>query len=107
MSSGAATLPYSAHADTSRLESEHEIALLERLMAYPETVENAARELAPHVIAFYLKELAGDFHSYYNATRILVADESVTLARLALATAVRQVLRNGLALLGVSAPEKM
>ena len=94
-------------ADTASLASEQEVALLDRLIAYPETVENAARELAPHVIAFYLREIAGEFHSYYNATRILVPDDNVTLARLALATAVRQVLRNGLALLGVSAPEKM
>ena len=94
-------------ADTSLLSSEHERAVLDRLMLYPETVEIAARELAPHVIAFYLRELAAEFHSYYNATRILVDDEGLKLARLALATAVRQVLRNGLTLLGVSAPEKM
>ena len=94
-------------ADTSALDSEHERALLERLMAYPEAVENAARDLAPHVIAFYLRDLAADFHSYYNATRILVEEEAVMRARLALATAVRQVLRNGLTLLGVSAPERM
>jgi arginyl-tRNA synthetase len=77
------------------------------MISYPDIVESAAREYAPHLIAFYLKELAGDFHSYYNATRILVDEEPVKLARLALATAVRQVLRNGLTLLGVSAPEKM
>ena len=94
-------------ADPSFLTQEHERALLDRLMAYPEVVENAARDLAPHVIAFYLKELAADFHSFYNATRILVEEESLQLARLALATAARHVLRNGLALLGVSAPEKM
>ena len=93
--------------DTSPLTSEHERVLLDRLAAYPEALENSARELAPHQIAFYLKDLAADFHSYYNATRILVAEEPVKLARLALATAVRHVLRNGLALLGVSAPEKM
>ncbi|MGZ9036583.1 MAG: arginine--tRNA ligase [Burkholderiales bacterium] len=96
-----------AEADLAPLSSAHEVALLDRLMAYPETVENAAREFAPHAIAFYLKELAGDFHSYYNATRILVPEDNVRLARLALVTAVRQVLLNGLALLGVSAPEKM
>jgi arginyl-tRNA synthetase len=94
-------------ADTAELTSEQERVLLERLMAYPEAVENAARELSPHLIAFYLKDLAADFHSYYNATRILVDDERVKLARLALATAARHVLRNALALLGVSAPEKM
>jgi arginyl-tRNA synthetase len=96
-----------ANVDLLPLETEHELALLERLAAFPEAVENAARDFAPHVLAFYLKDIAGDFHSYYNATRILVPEENVTLARLALATAVRQVLRNGLALLGVSAPERM
>ena len=94
-------------ADTAALTSGEERVLLERLMAYPEAVENAARELSPHVIAFYLKDLAADFHSYYNATRILIDDERVKLARLALVTAARHVLRNALALLGVSAPEKM
>jgi arginyl-tRNA synthetase len=93
--------------DTAALTSEHETALLDRLAAYPEAVESAARELSPHLVAFYLKDLAGDFHSYYNATRILVPEEPVKLARLALAMAVRHVLRNGLTLLGVSAPEKM
>ena len=94
-------------ADTSALDSEHELALLARLGEYPEAVEIAAREMAPHVIAFYLKDLAGEFHSYYNATRLLVDEASLRLARLALVTAVRQVLHNGLLLLGVSAPEKM
>jgi arginyl-tRNA synthetase len=94
-------------ADVAPLAAEPENALLQRLMDYPEVVENAARDLAPHLIAFYLKELAGEFHSYYNATRVLVDAEPVKLARLALVTAVRQVLRNGLDLLGVSAPEKM
>jgi arginyl-tRNA synthetase len=59
------------------------------------------------VVAFYLKDLAADFHSYYNASRFLVEDERVAHARLALIAAVAQVMRNGLALLGVSAPEKM
>jgi arginyl-tRNA synthetase len=94
-------------ADVAALSSEREVALLDRLMAYSEVVENAAREFSPHLIAFYLKDLAADFHGYYNGTRILAPEEDVKLARLALATAVRQVLRNGLALLGVSAPEKM
>jgi arginyl-tRNA synthetase len=70
-------------------------------------VENAARDFAPHLVAFYLRELAAEFHGYYNATRLLVEEERVKLARLALAIAVRQVLRNGLALLGVSAPDRM
>ena len=89
------------------LMHERELALMQRLAEYPEIMENAAREFAPHQIAFYLRELAGDFHGYYNSTRVLVPEEPLKLARLALAVAVRQVLRNGLALLGVSAPEKM
>ena len=67
--------------------------LLARLMEYPEVIENAARELAPHLLAFYLKDLAGEFHSYYNSTRLLVDEERLKLARLALACAVRQVLQ--------------
>ena len=67
----------------------------------------AAGELAPHAVAFYLRTLAGEFHSYYNAEQILVEDEALRIARLALCAAVRQALANGLALLGVSAPEKM
>ena len=94
-------------ADAAPLVSDQELGLLSRLMEYPETIESAANELSPHVIAFYLRELTADFHSYYNASRILVEEEDVKLARLALVAAVRQVLRNGLALLGVSAPEKM
>jgi len=94
-------------ADVAALVSEHETALLALLLEYPDAVESAARDLAPHLIAFYLRELAAGFHSYYNAARFLVDDESVKRARLALAAAVRQVLRNGLALLGVSAPDRM
>ena len=76
-------------------------------MEYPEVVRTPRAISRRTPIAFYLRELAAEFHSYYNATRILVDDETVKLARLALACAVRDVLRNGLALLGVSAPEKM
>jgi arginyl-tRNA synthetase len=94
-------------ADNAALVSEQESRLLGRLMEYPETLERAARELAPHFIAFYLRTLAGEFHGYYNATRLLVDEEPVRLARVALAAAVRQVLRNGLSLMGVSAPERM
>jgi arginyl-tRNA synthetase len=89
------------------LRSEKELALAQRLGEYPEAVAAAAAELAPHSIAFYLRELAGEFHSYYNAERILVEDEALRAARLALCAAVRQTLANGLSLLGVSAPEKM
>lgn len=96
-----------AEADLGRLDNERELALCARLTAFPEIVQSAAAEYAPHQIAFYLKDLAGEFHSYYNAERMLVDDEGLKLARLALATAVRQVIRSGLALLGVSAPESM
>jgi arginyl-tRNA synthetase len=96
-----------AQAGLTCLDLPHELALLQRLEAYPETVENAAREFAPHHIAYYLKDLAGELHSYYNAQQFLVEDESVKLARLALITATREVIRNGLTLLGVSSPEKM
>jgi arginyl-tRNA synthetase len=84
-----------------------ELALLQRLGEYSEMLENAAAELAPHQIVFFLRELAGEFHSYYNAERILVAEAPIRSARLALCLAVRQVLRNGLSLLGVSQPQKM
>jgi arginyl-tRNA synthetase len=76
-------------------------------MDYPAVMEDAARDFAPHLIAFYLKELAAAFHSYYNSNRFLVDDERVRLARLALVVSLRYVLRNGLRLLGVSAPAKM
>jgi arginyl-tRNA synthetase len=84
-----------------------ELALMQQLAAFPETVAAAAGEFAPHAVAFYLRNLAGEFHGYYNAERILVEDPGLRDARLALAAAVRQVLANGLALLGVGAPEKM
>ena len=89
------------------LKHEREAALARLLDEFPETVAKAAREAAPHDIAFYLRELAAQFHSYYNAERILVDDEDLRTARLALCAAVRQTLANGLSLIGVSAPEKM
>ncbi len=93
--------------DLSPLNNPHETALMQRLSSYPETVANAATELAPHVIANYLKDLASDLHSYYNEYKFLIEDETVKLARLSLISATQQVLKNGLGLLGVSAPEKM
>ena len=96
-----------AGAPLGRLTHAKELHLAQLLAEYPATVAAAARELAPHAIAFSLRALAGEFHSYYNAEEILVEDESLCLARLALCAAVRQTLANGLALLGVSAPEKM
>jgi arginyl-tRNA synthetase len=94
-------------ADHARLGSEREMALCTLLGAYPETVQNAAQDHAPHQIAFFLKDLAGEFHSWYNSERMLAEDESLSRARLALACAVRHVLVSGLAMLGVSAPESM
>jgi arginyl-tRNA synthetase len=94
-------------AQLTRLDTPYELDLLQHLQAYTEWVMVAARELAPHHIAYYLRELAGSFHSYYNAEQFLVEAESTRFARLALVTATRQVLKNGLELLGVSAPEKM
>jgi arginyl-tRNA synthetase len=93
--------------DLSPLNSPREAQLLAKLADYPDMLERALAELGPHQIAFYLRELAGLFHGYYNAERVLVEDRATKLARLALIRAVRQVLRNGLALLGVSAPDKM
>ena len=93
--------------DLSPLDTSHETALMQRLSEFPDAVENAAQELAPHIIAYYLKDLASDLHSYYNAQQFLVANEALKLARLALISATQQVLKNGLSLLGVSAPEKM
>lgn len=95
------------HVDVGALDSDYETVLLQKMIDYPQVVETAAQELAPHLLAFYLKELAADFHSYYNASRFLVEDEPTRLARLALIAALAQVMRNGLDLLGVSAPEKM
>jgi arginyl-tRNA synthetase len=97
----------SLHPNLDLLSGDREAALARRLAEYPEVLAAAARDLEPHAIAFYLRELARDFHSYYNAERILVEDEALRTARLALCAAVRQTLANGLALIGVSAPEKM
>jgi len=96
-----------ARAPVDALGSEREFALMKRLEDYPGMLDAAARELAPHTLAFYLRDLAADFHGYYNAERILVEDAVARDARLALCAATRQVLANGLSLLGVSAPEKM
>jgi len=96
-----------AGADLAPLTSPYEDALLRRLADYPAEVSLAARELAPHLVTFYLKDLAAEFHSYYNAERFLVDDPRTQHARLALAAAAGQVVKNGLAVLGIGAPEKM
>jgi arginyl-tRNA synthetase len=93
--------------DVAALVSPYEEALLRRIADYPDELAVAAREHAPHQLTFYLKDLARDFHSYYNAERFLVDDQAVRAARLALAVATGQVLRNGLSLLKISAPEQM
>ncbi|MGB3840755.1 MAG: arginine--tRNA ligase [Rhodanobacter sp.] len=94
-----------AHLD--RLDNEHEQILLTELSKYPEQVEAATANLEPHLIAGWLRELANAFHTYYNSHQFLVEDASLRNARLALVVATRQVLKNGLDLLGLSAPEKM
>jgi len=93
--------------DLSPLQSQQALALMLLLAKYPDMLTAAADGFAPHDVTFYLRELAACYHSYYDAERILVDDETIKLARLALVAATAQVLRNGLAVLGVSAPEKM
>jgi arginyl-tRNA synthetase len=100
----AATL---ASADLSSLEHPAALNLMLQLARYPEVLAEAATDFAPHDVTFYLRELAAAYHSYYDSERILVDDERLKTARLALVAAVAQVLHNGLAVLGVSAPHKM
>ena len=106
-SSDEAELAKLADTDLSLLTAPREASLLAKLAEYPEMLEKALDELGPHQVAFYLRDLAGELHSYYNAERVLVDDEALKRARLALYLATRQVIRNGLSLIGVSAPEKM
>jgi arginyl-tRNA synthetase len=96
-----------ASVDLSLLVAPRELALMQRLAEYPGMLANAAEEMAPHYLAFYLKDCAADLHSYYNAERVLVDDVALRNARAALLAATRQVIANGLALAGVSAPQKM
>jgi arginyl-tRNA synthetase len=96
-----------ADADLSPLISPYEETLLRRIADFPAELAAAARDAAPHQVTFFLKDLAQEFHSYYNAERFLVDDEKLKRARLALAVATGQVLKNGLAVLGISAPTAM
>jgi arginyl-tRNA synthetase len=96
-----------AKADLSSLENPKAQALMLLLAKYPEMLTAAAQDFAPHDVTFYLRDLAASYHSYYDAERILVDDETQKLARLALVAACAQVLQNGLKILGVSAPEQM
>ena len=93
--------------DAIGLSAPTEQRLLRRLAELPAMIHQAARELSPHLLAFWLRECASDFHAWYNAERVLVDDQALKAARLRLADATRQVLANGLNLLGVSAPERM
>jgi arginyl-tRNA synthetase len=94
-------------ADGELLMAPTEQVLLRRLAEFPGLVRQSARELSPHLVAFWLRDCAADFHAWYNAERVLVDDEALKLARLRLADVTRQVIANGLDLLGVSAPERM
>lgn len=94
-------------ANLGLLVAASELSLMSKLAEFPDMLTGAAQSLAPHDVAFYLRDLAGAFHSYYAAERFLVDDVELSRARVALLTATAQVLRNGLALLGVSAPEQM
>jgi arginyl-tRNA synthetase len=100
-------VPAWAEVDLGVLAAPEELALMKRLVQYPELAAGAARALEPHRIAFWLSELAGVFHPYYKNHRVIQPDERLMFARLALATAIGQVIRNGLGLLGVTAPESM
>ena len=100
------TAPLSG-ADSTLLDAPSETALMLKLADFPRVLTDAAANLAPHDVAFYLRDLAGAFHSWYAAERFLVDDAELSRARMALLVATRQVLRNALALLGVSAPQRM
>jgi arginyl-tRNA synthetase len=99
--------PASALTHLGLLEGSHEQAVLVALDRYPEIVSQAARARTPHALVHYLRELANTFHTWYNAAPILVDEAPLRDARVALAHGVRQVIRNGLGLLGVSAPDSM
>jgi arginyl-tRNA synthetase len=96
-----------ASENLGRLDSAHERAALRELARYPDVILQAAAARAPHALVHYLRELANAFHTWYNAATFIVDDAPLRNARLALALGVRQVVRNGLTLLGVSAPESM
>jgi arginyl-tRNA synthetase len=106
IATGAAT-DMLAGTDLAPLVSPYEEALLSRIADFPTELASAACDLAPHAVTAYLKEVAAQFHSYYNAERFLVDDPMVRRARLALVAATGQVVRNALAVLGLAAPEQM
>jgi len=94
-------------ANLDKLTEKHEQAIMTTLSKFKELVETAALNHEPHQIANYLRDLAGDLHTYYNAHQFIVDDATIRDSRLVLISATKQVLQNGLGLLGVSAPEKM
>jgi arginyl-tRNA synthetase len=96
-----------ANAALSLLSAPREQQLINRLSEFPEIIATCATELSPHLMAFYLRDLSADFHAFYNSERVLVDDLSLRQARLLLVASVGQVLRSGLGLLGVSAPNRM
>ena len=100
-------IPGSGDADLGLLTLSEEIQLIKSVIRFPEIVEGAAKALEPHRVTFYLNELAGIFHSYYNKNRVITDDPAMSRARLFLVKSIGQVLRNALGILGVSAPEKM
>ena len=99
--------PSVVSASCGLLSEQEETALIKQMDRYPETIANAASLMEPHRIAYYLMELAALFHAYYNKHRVLTEDPDLTSARLFLVTAVRKIIKNGLNILGVSAPETM
>jgi len=99
--------PAAGLAHVARLTGSHEQAVLTTLTRYPEVVEQAALQRSPHILVHYLLELANALHTYYQEEKWIVADEPLRHARLVLVLGVQQVIRNGLELLGVSAPESM
>jgi len=101
------TLPLLAETDLSPLQEEEEYQLLKTLASYPALVADAATDLAPHRIIFFLMELAGNFHSFYNKHKVVTEDQQLTAARLCLCQGIKTVLANGLDLVGLTAPEKM
>ena len=86
---------------------EQSVRLIKNISEFPEVVNQAAKELAPHQIASYLKDCAAEFHSYYNDSKFLVEDEKIRVARLSLINSAKYVLKNGLGLLGIEAPQQM
>jgi arginyl-tRNA synthetase len=94
-----------AHLD--KLREQQELVLIKRICAYPELIRACAQQRAPHTLVHYLRDLANDFHTYYSAHQFIVEDAGMRAARIDLALATQTVIRNGLNLLGVSAPDTM